>query len=402
MTSLLTLKRTRMALAIAATTLFLTGCNGGGGSDSSNSNDSANNSSGETDTGDSAQSGLSYITLDAATDVTQAAYLDLAGGIQTTADQNWHVAYQKYVGFKVNGGASGAGNASGPVTACYTGNSAALYDAEGNPIQSAFEAATADSTLEAFNAVTSVADCTEAGMLADSIQPQIKDWLSADYSQGAPVYSADSDQWWVLRSATQDAVSQAFAYARFHITDLNIQLGEPTVRQLTLGVQHWNATSQSFDEEVPSPVLDYSEGRVYYDLESNSIVTADDDWELSVVVSGRDYLIQVNGGASGTGRAGIGTLQVGSALDVTNPEETDQVYKYFADQSAGALSEPGSYGALDYNIDDQGHQMWPNYGIYLVQDGEQLFKMQVLSNYGEDGTLTSGNLYIRYAPVAAQ
>ena len=396
MTPFVPLKRTKMALAVACTTLILAGCNGGGGGSSS---DSSDNSSDNNSGGDTTQSSVRYITLDAATDTTQAAYLDLATGAQSTADQDWHVAYQKYVGFKVNGGASGDGNVNGAITACYTGNSAALYDAEGKPVQSAFEAASADSTLEAFNAVTSVESCTEGGMKSDSINPQIEDWLSADYSQGSPVYSADSSKWWVLRSAKADPSTQMFDYGRFHITNLTVELGETSTRQMTLGVQTWNPLTQSFNDEVESPVLDYSNGRVYYDMESNSVVSAEDDWELSVVVQDRNYLIQVNGGASGTASAGVGVLQVDSALDVTDPTNTDQVYKYFADQSEGAFSDPGSYGALDYNVDGQGHQMWPNYGIYLVQDGAQLFKMQVLSNYGEDGNLTSGNLYIRYAPV---
>lgn len=377
---------TRKALvtAMLAASMALAGCQGSSDDDDSSQDQQPADTS-------------SYAMLDAATDVGQAAYLDLATGTQTAADQNWQVAYQKYVGFKTNGGSSG----SGGVTACYTGNSAALYDSEGAPVQSEFEALNADNTLEAFNAVTSVESCGEEGLISDSIVTQVQDWILADHSQGAPIYTADSSKWWILRSATQDAATQAYAYARFHITDLSVEFGATTTRKLTLGVESWNSTTQSFDTEVSSPELDYTAGRVYYDLETNSQVTADDDWDLSVVVDGRNYLVQVNGGASGTGSAGIGVVQeaTGSATDVTDPTNTDQVYKYFADQSSGAFSEPGDYGALDYNVDGQGHQMWPNYGIYLIQDGEQLYKMQVLSNYGQDGTLSSGNLYIRYAQI---
>ena len=43
--------------------------------------------------------------------------------------------------------------------------------------------------------------------------------------------------------------------------------------------------------------------------------------------------------------------------------------------------------------------MWPTFTTYLFKDGERYFKAQIVSNYGADGTMSSGNLYVRYAEV---
>ncbi|HBR97952.1 MAG TPA: hypothetical protein DD979_11325 [Gammaproteobacteria bacterium] len=155
-----------------------------------------------------------------------------------------------------------------------------------------------------------------------------------------------------------------------------------------------------FADPVDSPVLDFSESRVYWDMETNSIVSASDDWELSVRVDGQDYPIQVNGGASGEGNAGIGILLLDSAQDVTDPSDKTQVYQFFGDIATGVLSTPGDYGAFEYSVEGQ-HQMWPTFATYLLKDATgNLFKMQVISNYGEDGQQRSGNLVVRYASAA--
>lgn len=156
----------------------------------------------------------------------------------------------------------------------------------------------------------------------------------------------------------------------------------------------------AFASTVDSPILDFSNTTVYWDMETNSIVSDEDDWELSVRVAGRDYQIQVNGGASGDGEAGVGVLQVSDAYSVTDPENVGQVYKYFGDSVSGALSTPGSYGPLQYSVEGN-HLMWPTFATYLLKDStNNLFKMQVLSNYGTEGTDLSGNIVFRYASAS--
>ena len=108
--------------------------------------------------------------------------------------------------------------------------------------------------------------------------------------------------------------------------------------------------------------------------------------------------MQVNGGASGNGSGGIGLLLKAKAADafaVTDPTNTQQVYKYFGDSVEGVLSKPGNYGPFHYSVEGN-HKMWPTFTTYLFTDGTRFYKAQVISNYGEDGTAASGNLYLRY------
>ncbi|MCB1755154.1 MAG: hypothetical protein KDJ38_06510 [Gammaproteobacteria bacterium] len=162
-----------------------------------------------------------------------------------------------------------------------------------------------------------------------------------------------------------------------------------------------SGTGGSFAAAVDSPVLDFSNTQVFWDMESNSVVSADDDWELAVRATERDYQILVNGGASGNASAGVGVLQVGSAFEVDDPTDTAQVYQYFGDSVSGALSMPGSFGPFEYNVEGN-HGMWPTFATYLLKDGsENLYKFQILSNNGEDGSLASGHLVVRYASAAS-
>lgn len=330
-------------------------------------------------------------TLDAATDTTQAAKLDLSSG-QTVTDDAWQVAYQKYIGFKTNGGFSGAGSVEG----CIAHQHEALFDDDGNAVLAEFQALNLENTAAAFAAVNK-ASCTD--FMQDSLKTVINlgDWLAADYSTGAPVYSAldEPQNGWIVKSSSEDTATGAHSYARVSVKDVNVSFGAAASRKLTFSVEGWDTSTETFSAAIDSPVLDFSSDRAYWDLETNSIVSADDDWDLSVMVNGQSYDLQVNGGASGNGSGGIGTLLVDHAGAVTNPTDTAQVYRYFADSAIGILSEPGNYGPLQYSVAGE-HKQWPTFTTYLIKDGDSYYKMQVVSNYGADGTAASSNLYIRY------
>ncbi|WP_319558294.1 hypothetical protein [Thiomicrorhabdus sp.] len=156
--------------------------------------------------------------------------------------------------------------------------------------------------------------------------------------------------------------------------------------------------TRAFGSVTETPELDYSADAVYWDLETNSIVSESDDWELKITQNGYEPLIQVNGGASGSGDAGLGAYLTASADEVTDPTDTSQVYKYFEDSASGVLSTPGGYGPLEYNVGGE-HKMWPNFATYVFNDNGVYYKAQVVGNYGEQGTDPSGTLRIRYAPA---
>lgn len=155
-----------------------------------------------------------------------------------------------------------------------------------------------------------------------------------------------------------------------------------------------------FQSAVSTPELDYSSAPVYWDLETNSIVTEDDDWELKISRQGYGHVIQVNGGASGSGDAAIGAVMADSPFEVTDPTDRNQVYKFFEDTASGVLSTPGGYGPLEYSVAGM-HKMWPNYATYVFEENGAYYKAQVIGNYGEDGTSPSATLQLRIAQAGA-
>ncbi len=377
---------TQLMATLFASSL-LVACGGGG----SGSSDTPTNP----DTTDTSM----YNDLDA-TNPGTATKMDLNSG-HTVTDDSWQIAYQKYIGFKTNGGESGTGQVEGCVAHEYKdlyerdSDGKLVLDNQGKPkpIKSEFEALNKENTLANFAAVKK-SSCTD--MMKDTLKTQIvtESWLDYDRSQGAPVFSAKAGNAYIIRSSAGDG------YARVKVKDVNVSLTAPPTTQITLSVEKWNADASAFDAAVDSPVLDFSRNRVFYDFDTNAVVTASDGWDLSIKndLEGRDFPMQVNGGASGDGKGGLGVLVLASADDVRDPTDTAQVYKYFGDTVEGVLSKPGDYGPFQYSVAGQ-HKMWPTFTTYLIKDGENYYKMQVISNYGKDGTLPSGNLHIRHEAV---
>ncbi|TEW53961.1 hypothetical protein E2R68_10780 [Psychromonas sp. RZ22] len=361
------------ALALITASLLVTAC----GSSSSSSDNGNTTEDGEQEI----TSNYETVELDA-TDGSTAVQLDLASGAIVT-DDSWHLAYQKYLGFKLNGGSSGDAGVSG----CIAHEYSSIFDSTGASIEDEFKLLTVSSTEDSFVAVTADS-CTD--FVEDSVATFIEteEWLDADYSAGAPVYGAKAGNGWIIRSA------DGATYGRVSVNSVEVVFGASTTRKLVFNSELWNGSV--FETAQLSPELDFSEDQVYWDLETNSLVSATDDWELSVSVNGRDYPLQINGGASGTGQAGVGAVLSDDLASVTDPTDTAQVYKYFADTASGVLSGPGTYGPLQYAVAG-GHLMWPTFTTYLIKDAQdRLFKVQVVSNYGANGNSASGNLVLRY------
>ncbi len=239
----------------------------------------------------------SYASLDA---TAGPEYLALDSGTVVTADQAWQFAYQKYVGFSVNGGISGDGD----VSACVAHTPAGIYDTDGKTVQSEFEALTSVNTLADFEAVTS--ESCEKDFEADALETQIalEDWLAADYSQGAPIYSASTEttNGWIVRSAADTDGNTN--YSRVTVNEVFYEAG--VKRAITLSVENWDLNSETFLAASLSDEINFTTDRQFWDMETNTIVTESDDWELSIKVDGHNWLLQVNSGISGAGDAGIG------------------------------------------------------------------------------------------------
>ena len=363
-------------LSMVALSALLTACG------SSSDNNSDNSKTGDIEN--------QYAAFNA---ISAPAYLNLESGTTVTKDENWHFSYQKYVGFTVNGGISG----NGSVSACAAHTPDGLYDADGKAVQAAFEALTRDNTEAAFNAVTKTS-CDN--FITDAIKTYIEfgDWASYNPTTHAITLNQGTENGWIVQSASADG-NGLYNYGRVKVSDLAYESG--VSYRLKFSVEQWDENAQVFVAATESDAIDFTTERQYWDMETNTLVTSADDWELSIERAGQAWNIQVNAAVSGNGTAGIGHVLVdsGSAFDVTNPKASgDDIYKFYTDSAETALSAPGNYGAFQYGVAG-GHNMWPTFTTYLFKDGDRFFKAQVVSNYGEDGTLASGNLYVRYAEV---
>ncbi len=372
--------------AIALATLVMSIFSGCGGSSSSSSDDPQDNLTA------SDSPSYSYVTLDASAG--EKVYLNLSTRQTVTVDDSWHVAYERFIGFSLNGGVSGSGTVSG----CIAKHYAALYDDSDEPVSSEFQALSADNTQADFEAIDASA-CSD--FISDEIKTHIDDenWLEASFGASGPSFSPSSDpqkNGWIIRSAAQNA-DDLHEYGKVRVAEVNYQSGETTTRQIKLASSLWNHDTQTFSTETTSDWLDFSDETAYWDMETNTVATANNDWELSITVVGQSWDMQVNSGVSGPGLAGVGlvTVESGAAADVTDPTNTQQVFRFFSDTASGALKTPGDFGPLEYDVFGT-HDMTPNFAHYLITDGTQTFKFQVLSNYGETDDQSSGNLYIRY------
>lgn len=366
------------------------------GSNSNNGNTGSSSNEGNTDTGNT--DNASYTELDASSGAK--IYLDLISGHTVAAEENWHIAYQAFSGFSLNGGISG----SGSVTGCLAQEYTALYDANSNVVATEFNTLTQANTLGDFLAIDA-SSCTS--MVSDNFQIRIPqdDWLQAcpPFSCGnftlSPKFKAldEPSNGWIIRSAALNGSSE-HEYARVRVAEVNYS-SDPSTRQLKFAMEYWNTATQSFNaEEISSNYIDFTNGKAYWDLETNAQTTANDKWEFSIVrTDDREWMLQLNSGASGSGLTGIGQVRIGSgiAIDVTDPTDSSQVHPFLTDIAVGALSTPGDFGPLQYNVDgDLG--LTPTFAHYLIHDGSHTFKVQIISNTGENNDKNSGSLYIRY------
>lgn len=392
---------TKTGLSILATmALTLTGC--GGGSSSSSSDGGTPSSAPDTAT---------YTTVDASS-TSAWAHMDFSSGSSNaTVNDIWQVGFQRYNGMSNSGiSATGSGPNADDVSVCVAYKFDGLYDGDGNPVLSEFEKLNLNNTLEAFNSVTK-ASCASGDYLADTLSTQIKsdDWMEASTPYPTISYQAvtTDNNGWIIQSADGNS------YARVKVSDVDITYNGATDHSISparikLSSEKWNGAS--WDAALDSGWLDFEAGAVYWDLETNTTVTQVDQWDLNVQLSGRDFQIRVNGGASGDGNGGVGLVIAGDgyAKDVTDSTATgysaiSQISSYNGDGVSGAFTQVDSnYGFFTYNGTD--HKMYPHFTVYLVKDGTddataKYYKLQAISYYGETGTGGSGNVYVRYEEV---
>jgi hypothetical protein len=137
-------------------------------------------------------------------------------------------------------------------------------------------------------------------------------------------------------------------------------------------------------------------GRAYVKLSPPAVVSitgdprASAEWDLAF--EGRH--VYTNSGASGGGQAGsFGPLEAAAFTQSTAP----QVPFVSPDKPGGPF--------LDWYVYEgaPSHALWSRFHVFGVRDGERLYKVQILSYYGErNGAPVAGIYRVRYAKLGGE
>lgn len=134
--------------------------------------------------------------------------------------------------------------------------------------------------------------------------------------------------------------------------------------------------------------------RTFVDLATPAVVDLEGSgasslaWDLAF--QGRDVF--VNGGVSGPGNArAFGPLSSPTFLSDTAPD----VPLLLQDRAGGALLDWYKYAGAT-------HRLFSRYHVYGIKDGERLYKLQIVSYYGDElGAPVPALYHVRYAEVTS-
>jgi len=358
------MKKLLLPLSVAAFAA-LTGCGADSDSDSNKNDTTESTSSDYTSiSGVDASAGYAYFDLETGAVVSLTAD-------QAATDTTWDIAFNG-TSIILNGGYSG----SADVKAYFTGNNADFFDGEGNAIADQFTAATPESELADFTAVTSADIPASSEFDTDTFLTRF----------GSDFYAYNPTDHSIGENADQSyLVSQDDGVYQVRVTELsNLDAqNQPgrSITEMTLGVSFKGANDSAFGDEQ-LVVLPECTDDAYVDLSAYNVVSESDSWDLNVKCSA--FEIQL--GDNVTAYA----LQDGDdALTFAGYASNEYARYYFlADGAETFFKDKAKW--YQYNLEG-GHKIWSQYGVYLVQNSTATYKLQITSYYGvaSDSTVTS-------------
>ena len=375
-------------LTLVTTAVILSGCS----DSSSDSNDSAVNPS--------TDSPFTEITLDASaggfsadpeSDENRATYFNFATGkvvelsdIEAQLSTDWHMALKRTNTF-FNGGNSGPGSIQSAALALQEG----YYDSEGNEDNNVFLNSSAETESGTFADATVTdqvfsLDAPQATIASDGGETS---WWS--YDPATHTLAAAPNNWTIIRGAGGNS------YAKIHATSIDTSARSIS---LELFVQAQNTSTFGASPVLWQADIGSAGGALCFDIDSNSEADCDsqaDVWDLRAEISadGRAWTLWTNGGAYGDSKSGA-ALSGLDATTVATYAGASEVPGFFSDSMSNAVKDNPWYG---YNLQSQ-HKLWPNYRVYAVDTGSEIYKVQLTSYYHPD-TGTSGHITLRYALI---
>lgn len=322
---------------------IITGCN----------SDSANNS--ETDSTENNTAAYTSLVVDAKNAYV---YLDLDTGEsqqyserEALENSEWDIAFY---GTNVM--------LNSHVTGYFTGNNSEFY-VEGVAAEAAFIAATAATELADFTELSSIPDGAE--FFADEFSFAATTDGFYTYNSTTHQISANAEQFYVVNN---DGI-----YSKFNLTALST--AGYVMSSATLNISNISDAAAEFSEgsDLTLNFADCS-GNIYVDLNTKSITSAD-DWDIYFPCTtvgantGSDFAFKASMDAKLTASEDVSAV----AAQVKNRLFNEKAKWYF------------------YRTTD--HTIWSQFGVYLLNTGNDTHKLQITSYYKpEDSTSRFYNL----------
>lgn len=348
------------ALSVISMALLLAGCSS---SDDDNSKDEQiveymPTSYGPYSTGTSSAPKFVYFDLETGTTLALTEE-------QAQTNDDWDLAFNRTKIYLNN-------QATVPVSMYFTGNNAEYYDSEGAVVVDAFVNASAEDELADYEAVT-IADVPADENFVTDVTENILDGFYV-YDSETHTVTADDSHYYVTQNND--------AFTKFRVTDLTqagFGLSDIT---LSYGVQATGETEFADEQSMTFDLamLCASDDAVYINFAANMEVTADADYDISIPCS-----------------EGAGTFQLNLSDSATAIQDFNNVYDGIAVEAATHYGfKPNEYTVnafsahswYAYNLQG-GHQLWSQYGVYIVKTATQSYKLQITSYYDTEGN--SGN-----------
>ncbi|HMS01628.1 MAG TPA: HmuY family protein [Gemmatimonadaceae bacterium] len=259
----------------------------------------------------------------------------------------------------LNSGAGGPGDVQGY---CLCGNE--------NVSNAEIQTLTAANQRAAFDAVTAAQIPADNQFSNESLIPRISGWFTGT---GASAAANPARTFVLLRTR----VLPIPLYGKFRVTSLS---GATATSPGTVTIEYtMQATGAGPLPAARTATITVGSAPVYFDLVNGTTVSAGDTWDIRF----EGFLIRANSGASG----GAGILVAPpvdadfATLDLTTLRATPN--RDFGQDALG-----GPFGArpwYKYNVTGTDQQIWPNFNVYLVKKGSQVFKGQLTGYYDAQG-----------------
>lgn len=309
------------------------------------------------------------MTIDA-TSATAFVYVSLEDGgrvvpVADPSSTEWDIAFRRYM-LKVNGGVGGGGSVAAAALGTNVGKSAeeiaALLPADG---ETAFAAVT--------DASIAGATFREDGLVEDVGGT----WFR--YDPGAGTLVANPVSAWKIRESDNGGFSV------LRVSEL--QMADSEMQGLTL--EYRRQTDGGDLGALTTLAVPVTSGPAYVDLSTGSIVPGTGcDWDL---VIHPEIQIELNAGCDS------GSFPLNANEDFSTLLRADDAPEYggFLSVISGAIpnSIDDASGLFWYSIQGN-NRLWPTYNIFLIKDGEDVYKLQVTDYYGPTGA--SGQVTFRF------